>query len=68
MNEKKLGENMDRKFEYSRGTEYTCIVIVSEEFMRVTFSNITCPQGTTNEIKEAFLDEAELAVFKALEE
>jgi len=59
---------MQRKFEYSRGTEYSCVVTVDEEISRVSFSNISVPENTSLEIKEAFLDEAEIAVFKALEE
>jgi hypothetical protein len=59
---------MKRKFEYTRGTEYKCCVEVDESTGRLAYSNLAIPEDTPVEIKDAFLDEAEIAVLQALDE
>lgn len=57
-----------RKFLYKRGTDYSVVVEYDESTGRMMFSELKVPDSTDHEIKDLFLDEAEIATLEQITE
>ena len=58
----------NRMFDYYRGNEYHCEIVVNPYIGNVVFTKINVPENTPKEIKQEFLDEAEQAVLLKIDE
>lgn len=56
-----------RIFEYKRGDEYSCQIVINEFAGSLVFSKITVPNNTAQTVKAKFLEEAELAALREVE-
>jgi hypothetical protein len=59
--------NAYRVFEYKRGDAYSCRVTINEAIGSCSFSDIKFPDNTPQDVKEAFLEEAEAAALLEVE-
>lgn len=57
-----------RVFEYKRGETFSCKVVVNGLSATLCYNDITVPKGTPQNVKVAFLEEAERATLKIIEE
>jgi hypothetical protein len=59
---------MEKKFfEYKRGDEFSCYICISLNGSEITFQNFKFPATATEAVREAFLEEAEVAAIAKLE-
>lgn len=53
--------------EHKRGNDFSCMVIYDPYSDHISYKNIDMPKDVSNEVKEAFLAEAELAMINLVD-
>lgn len=64
---KVLEKGKGKVYRYSRGEDYSCIVVVDSDASHVVYEKIKMPPNPDEEIVEKFLDEAERYAREAYE-